>query len=400
MHKLWQKNNEELDSVVEAFETGADIIIDQKLIAYDVEGSIAHAKMLEKIEVITKDELALLIEGLTKILILLKTGEFVLELGDEDMHSKIETFLIQNYGDVGKKIHTMRSRNDQVLTALRLFTKFELGKIQANVNLLRQGFETFDKKYGAIPMPGYTHMQKAMPSSIGLWAKSFIASLEDDAKILSTALDLIDQSPLGSAAGYGLPMEIDRQYSAKLLNFQKVQENPLYCQATRGKFDAFVLSALIQALQTINKFASDVLFFTTSELGFFHASSAVTTGSSIMPQKKNLDLAELLRSKVHIVLGNYTQIVSLSSNLISGFNRDIQDAKKPLIESLEVTHDSLVATKILLENITPNHEKLEAAMTHELFATEEALKLTRAGETFRDAYKKVGQKYNKGEKNG
>lgn len=393
-HKLWSSNSS-LDQMVESFETRGDLLMDQILLPYDIEGSLAHAKMLKKIGILTSEELKKLEKGLLQILKLNDKGEFNLQIGDEDIHTKIEDYLTKKYGDTGKKIHTLRSRNDQVLTALRLYTKAETEKIQIAVKNLIKSFENFNKQFGKIPMPGYTHMQKAMPSSVNLWTESFISSLQDDLNLLSTAYTLINQSPLGSAAGFGVPIKIDRKYTASLLSFKKVQENPLYCQQSRGKFEAYVLSSLIQVLLTINKFASDVMLFSTNEFGFFNASSKITTGSSIMPQKKNLDLAELLRSKVHLVLGNYTQIVSLCSNLISGYNRDLQDTKKPTIESLEITLNSLKMTKLLLENLTPNQEKLASSMTDELFATEKALKLVLEGKSFRDAYKQVGKKYEK-----
>ena len=400
MKKLWQKNTDQLDPTIEAFETKGDLLLDQKLLIYDVYGSIAHAKMLKKIGIISGDELVKIHKGLLEILELNNKNKFILGQGDEDIHTKIENYLTENFGEVGKKVHTGRSRNDQVLTAIRLYSKVELKNIQVEVAELINSFKLFGKMYGSIPMPGYTHMQKAMPSSIGLWAGSFVAALEDDTKSLKAVYDLIDQSPLGSAAGYGVSIKLDKKYTANLLGFKKVQENPIYCQGSRGKFEAFILAALIQILLTINKFASDSLLFTTQEFGFLKPSSGVTTGSSIMPQKKNLDLAELLRSKVHLVLGNYTQIVSLSSNLISGYNRDIQDSKKPLMESLEITLESLKVAKILLENLTPDKEKLETAMTEDLFATEKALKLVLKGESFRNAYKKIGKEYEKGgEKN-
>ena len=197
-------------------------------------------------------------------------------------------------------------------------------------------------------MPGYTHMQKAMPSTVGIWADSFSSSLRDDIKLLQSIYQLIDQSPLGCAAGYGSPLPVDKKLSAKLLGFSRVQENPLYCQNSRGKFEAAIVGGLVQILLTLNKFATDVMLFSTSEFGFLNVDSAVTTGSSIMPQKKNVDVAELLRSKVHLVMGFYTGLVGLSSNLPSGFNRDMQDSKKPLMESFSITLSSLRVSKILL----------------------------------------------------
>lgn len=396
MKKLWQKNNQKLDKFIETFETKDDLVFDQKLLTFDVQGSLAHAKMLYKIGILTQKEIAALEKGLAKILELDETEKFNLQSGDEDIHTKIENFLTEFSGEVGKKIHTGRSRNDQILTALRLYSKAELIKIKQETKLLIKTFKKFKKQYGYILMPGYTHMQKAMPSSIGLWIGSFIANLKDDIKMLEGVYNLIDQSPLGSAAGYGLPIKLDKKYTAELLSFKKVQENSIYCQQSRGKFEAMILAVLIQILLTINKFSSDILLFTTQEFDFLSPSDSITTGSSIMPQKKNVDIAELLRSKVHLVLGNYTQVVSLSSNLISGFNRDLQDSKKPLMESFDTTLQSLKATKILTANIKPNQSKLQAAMTEELFATKKALKLVAQGTSFRDAYQQIGKNYVKG----
>lgn len=388
MKKLWGKEKK-LDPIIEAFETGDDLLMDQKLVLFDVQGSLAHAKMLYKVGILNKNELASLEKGLNEVQKLYKKGKFNLEYGDEDVHTKIENFLTQHYGEVGKKIHTGRSRNDQILTALRLYTKSQLVEVQKAINVLINSFEIFSKKYGDIPMPGYTHMQKAMPSTVWIWAESFVASLTDDVAFLSSVKNVIDQSPLGSAAGYGVPITLDKEYTAKLLGFSKVQENPLYCQNSKGKFEAFVLASLVNVLLTINKFASDVLLFTTSEFCFFTVSEKVTTGSSIMPQKKNVDIAELLRSKVHVVLGNYTQIVSMSSNLISGYNRDLQDIKKPLMESAEITLKSIKAANVLIKNLTPNEKVLKSAMTDDLYAADKAFDLVKKGVAFREAYQEV-----------
>jgi len=396
MKKLWEKDKTKLDPVIEAFETKEDLLMDQKLVKYDCLGSLAHAKMLCKIGILSKSELAKLEKGLLEILSLDKQGKFLLKIGDEDMHTKIENFLTEKYGplrseasEAGQKIHTGRSRNDQVLTAIRLYSKEMMENIKQDLAGLIKSFENFSKKYGSIKMPGYTHMQKAMPSSIRLWAGSFMDSLKDDSLMLNTAIKLNNQSPLGSAAGYGIPLKLDREYTAKLLGFAKVQNNPLYCQNSKGKIEAVILAALTQILLTINKFASDIMLFTTSEFNFFQASDKVTTGSSMMPQKKNPDAAELLRSKVHLILGNYIALVSLSSNLPSGYNRDLQDIKKPLLESLEITLGSLEVTKILLENLTPNKEVLKKSMTEEIFAAQKAYELVQKGMPFRKAYREV-----------
>ncbi len=399
MKKLWQKSEYKLDPVVEAFETKGDLLMDQKLLKFDVQGSLAHAKMLFKIGILSKKELEKIEKALKEILDLDRAGKFNLEMGDEDIHTKIENYITEKYGEVGQKLHTGRSRNDQVLTMIRLYGKDQLEAIELELNNLIKSFTVFSQKYGAIKMPGYTHMQKAMPSSIKIWCGSFLSSLQDDMVLLKSAMELNNQSPLGSGAGYGVPLDLDKKYSAKLLGFSKVQENPLYCQNSKGKTEAVVIAGLISILQTINKFASDMLLFTTAEFGFFVMSDKVTTGSSIMPQKKNVDLAELLRGKVSLVLGNYVQMVSLTTNLISGYNRDLQDIKKPLIESLETTLDSLKVTKILLENSTPNQEVLEKAMTPEIFAAEKALDLVKKGMPFRIAYQRIGEEVDNSETN-
>ncbi|MCR4305550.1 MAG: argininosuccinate lyase, partial [Candidatus Daviesbacteria bacterium] len=380
------------------FETKGDLLMDQKLLKYDVQGSLAHAKMLSKIGILSKKELDKLLKAFEEILKLDKAGKFNLEMGDEDIHTKIENYITYKYGEVGQKIHTGRSRNDQVLTAIRLYSKDSLKNIELELANLMKSFKDFSKKYGSIEMPGYTHMQKAMPSSVGIWAGSFLSSLEDDLSLLKAAIKLNDQSPLGSGAGYGVPLILDKKYSAKLLGFSKVQENPLYCQNSKGKIEAVIIAGLINILQTINKFASDVLLFTTAEFGFFTVAESITTGSSIMPQKKNVDLAELLRAKVHLVLGNYVQMVGLTTNLISGYNRDLQDIKKPLMDSLETTLDSLKVTNILLNSLIPNKQILEKALTPEIFAAEKALELVKKGMPLRKAYQKIGEEVSKDEK--
>ncbi len=398
MKKLWQKENDSMNTVIENFETKDDIVLDQNLTTYDIQGSLAHAKMLVKIGILKEDELQKLEQGLTEISDLHTIGKFTLEPGDEDIHTKIENYLTEKYGEVGKKIHTGRSRNDQVLTALRLYEKDHLAKVKKELVNLINIFSTFKKDYGNLPMPGYTHMQKAMPTTIGIWMQSFIDSFTDDTAVIASASDLIDQSPLGSAAGFGTTLDLDRDYTAKLLDFKKVQENPLYCQNSKGKFEAIIVSALISVMQTINKLSSDIMLFTTQEFHFFTVSDQITTGSSIMPQKKNVDIAELLRSKVHVLLGNYVQIVSMSSNLISGYNRDLQDIKKPLMESFVTTLDSLEVMGILLQNITPNKVMLETAMTDDLFATEKVMTLVKQGISFREAYQKVKETMEGGDK--
>jgi argininosuccinate lyase len=390
MKKLWQKNWQ-LDKTIEIFETKDDLIMDQKLVTYDIFGSLAHAKGLMKIDILTNQEFTTLKKGLLEILFLNQKGQFNLLTGDEDIHTKIENYLVSEYGEVGNKIHTGRSRNDQVLTAIRLYSKEELLHIWHSVHDLTYALLMFAKKYKMALMPGYSHMQKAMPSTVGMWTGAIIEGLLDDLKILHSAYKLNNQSPLGSAAGYGVPLPLNRNYTAQLLGFKKIQTNPIYCQNSRGKIEATILSALISILSDINKLANDVLLFTTSEFGYFDVEKELCTGSSIMPQKKNVDIAELLRSKVHLVLGNYVQTVSLSTNLPSGYNRDLQDTKKPFIESIELTNDSIKVATILVEHISVNKNILKQSLTPELFATHYALSLVQKGMPFREAYKQTSQ---------
>lgn len=394
MKKLWEKNWQ-LNKLIETFETKDDLNVDQKLLKYDVLGSIAHAKMLNKIGIMSKSELSLITKGLLEIAELGNNGKFTLQAGDEDIHTKIENFLTKKYGMAGKKVHTGRSRNDQVLTAIRLYSKEKLLFIWKDLLALIGSFAAFAQKYEFVPMPGYTHMQKAMPSSVGMWAASFVEALLDDVVVLKASYSLINKSPLGSAAGYGVPLNIDRNYTADLLGFNTLQTNSLYAQNSRGKLEAGVIAVLNSVLLDINKFASDILLFTTSEFGFFKVSEKLSSGSSIMPQKKNVDIAELLRSKIHLALGYYTQLISISSNLPSGYNRDLQDTKKPFIEALEVTQNSLTVANILLNNLSPDKERLEVALTADIFATHIALELVTKGVPFREAYKKVGANISK-----
>lgn len=390
MKKLWEKNKIKLDPIIEAFETKEDLLVDQKLIKFDILGSIAHAKMLKKIGILTEKELSILNQGLLEIFQLGEKGQFNLKAGEEDIHTKIENYLTDKYGIVGKKIHTGRSRNDQVLTALRLFTKEKLLFIWEELLTLIDSFQSYAKKYEFIPMPGFTHMQKAMPSSVGMWAGSFTESFLDDLILIKAAYSLIDKSPLGSAAGYGVPIQLDREYTAQILGFNSIQVNSLYTQNSRGKVEASVIAALNAVIVGINKFASDVLFFTSSELKYFEVADQLSSGSSIMPQKKNMDIAELLRSKIHLTLGYYTQLLGLYSNLISGYNRDLQDSKKPFIEALEIISDSIRVTNILIKNLTPKKDKLEQALTEEIFATHKAMELVAKGVPFRQAYQTIG----------
>lgn len=391
MKKLWQKNPEGLDPLVERFETENDLLLDHKLTKFDVYGSLAHAYMLTKIGIISSEEFGTLSNSLKRILDLDENGSFKLKFGDEDNHTKIENFLINDVGSLGGKIHTARSRNDQVLLNLRLFAKESLLEVWGQTLQFASVLNSLSQKFEEIPMPGYTHMQKAMPSSVGMWFGAYAESALDNVQLIKTSFELNNQSPLGSAASYGVPLPIDRKLVCGLLGFEKVQNNSLYCQNSRGKIESIIMFALLQTTLDISKMASDIMIFTTSEFNFFDVNKSFTSGSSIMPQKKNVDIAELLRSKVHVIESYLAQIIGITKNLPSGYNRDSQDTKKPFIEGLDLTNKVIEMAILLAKNITPKKDVLKKAMTKDLYATEKAYKLVKQGMPFRQAYLEISQ---------
>jgi argininosuccinate lyase len=395
MKKLWdKKGGMETNKVVEDYTVGVDYLLDLELLPYDVEGTMAHAKMLHKIGILNKKELGLLLEGLNKILVLWKAGKFKIAKEQEDGHTAIEAYLTKNYGDVGKKVHTGRSRNDQSLTMTRLFSKEKLGEIKAEVEFLIKSLEVQIKKYGKIKMPGYTHMQRAMPSSVGMWLGSYQSSLEDGLILLDAVAKIIDQNPLGSAAGYGENvLGLDRKFTTAELKFKRVQENPMYCAMSRGKFENMVLQAVSSIMFDIGKVSSDLLLFTTKEFNFFTLPDSFKTGSSIMPQKKNYDVLELIRGNIGIFFGYQNQIENVIKNLPAGYNRDFQLTKEPYIKGVKLALDTLRVMILVVKGLEVKKENLEAACTAELYATDEALKLVKGGKNFREAYQEIKEKY-------
>ncbi len=391
MSKLWDKGVQ-LNQQIEAFTVGDDYQLDQKLVVYDCQASKAHAGVLEKAGLLTSDEARQLKLELDVIIDLQEKGEFEITREQEDCHTAIEAHLIQKLGDVGKKIHTARSRNDQVLTALRLYYRDSLSEIEGLRTHLVESIGTFVKTYGDIPYPGYTHMQKAMPSSFALWGSAFADSMADNGILLSAVSKIVDQSPLGTAAGYGVPLELDRESSASELGFARVQENPIYAQNSRGKFEVLLIHLLSQITGDLNKIASDLILFNMSEFGFVKLPAAFCTGSSIMPQKQNPDVLELLRAKHHVVTACEFQVSSIVSNLISGYNRDLQLTKEPVMKAINITWECLEIAILLFRELGVNKDKCEAAMTEELYATEQAYELVKSGVPFRDAYQQVAQK--------
>jgi argininosuccinate lyase len=394
--KLWQKNYN-VDKEIETFTVGNDYLLDQKLVKYDCLASIAHAKMLHKIKVLKKQEVLKLVKALNGIIKMHENNKFEIKQQDEDCHTAIENFLVKKLGNVGKKIHTARSRNDQVLVALRLYEKHELVEVKSFLKQLKTSLVKTINKHGSIQIPGYTHMQKAMPSSIKMWLGSFVYAIEDDIKQLESVEKLIDQSPLGSAAGFGVPVfKIDKKMTAKELGFSKVMQNPMYCQLSRGKFEANVINVMTQIMATLNKLATDMIMFSMKEFSFISLPAKFCTGSSIMPQKKNPDVLELVKANYSVVLGEEFKVKSMVSNLISGYNRDMQLTKEPLMNSIDVTKQCIKMMTLVVSGIVfdkQNKANCKKAMTPELYATEEAYKLVKKGMSFRDAYRIVGEKY-------
>ncbi|UCH72416.1 MAG: argininosuccinate lyase [Thermoplasmatales archaeon] len=390
--KLWQKRYI-LNEKIEKFTVGNDHILDQKLVKYDCTASIAHAKMLKKIGILTSAECDKIIMILYKTITLNENKSFLIDQQDEDCHTAIENYLVKKLGDVGKKIHTARSRNDQVLTALRLYYKDEMKTIVKLVDTLVDKLNNFKDKYESVKIPGYTHMQKAMPSSVGLWAYAFVESMNDNKKLLQDISQLIDQSPLGTGAGYGLPIDVDRELTAKLLSFSKVQKNPIYVQNSRGKFESTILHGLNQIMIDLNKMSSDIMLFSMSEIGYMKLPSEICTGSSIMPHKKNPDVLELVRANYHKTISFEFEIKSIISNLVSGYNRDLQLTKEPTIKAFEITKESLEAMKIVLDQIKVDEDKCKKGMVDELYATDEVYDLVKRGIPFREAYKEITNLY-------
>lgn len=389
--KLWHKSDvTEMDHTVEEYNAGKDIQYDQELVPYDVVGSLAYAKMLHKFGILGVQELADLEKGLGEIDKLWRDGKFVLTLEDEDCHTAIEKYLVAHYGDVGKKIHTARSRNDQILVTEKLYIRDRLKEIRELAKAAALRFAMAAKKYEFLPMPGYTHTQKAMPTSVGMWLGSFAEGLVDDIRFLDNVIEIQNQNPLGTGAGYGTPFGFDRDYLSELMGFAKTQSNAIYCHNSRAKNHAMVLDACVHLMMTLNKFATDIVLFSSGQYRFFEFGDNIATGSSIMPQKKNLDVAELLRARGATVVAARAEILMNYMNKISGYHRDGQELKRPYFLGLKFTRDSLGVAAIIAKNITPAPENLYAAMTPELFATHKAFELVKGGMPFRDAYFEVG----------
>ena len=376
-----------------AFTAGKDVVLDLALIEADCLGSAAHATMLSRMPVkpvlFSKADLARILDALAGIMSLAEKGAFPITLEDQDVHLAVERHLTAKLGDLGKKIHTARSRNDQVALDLRLFARGELLKTMDEAAELARVLVAFGQAHRGVPMVGRTHMQPGMPSSVGLWATAFAESLLDDAALLMQAYELNDKSPLGSAASYGVPLPIDRQLVADLLGFSAPCHNVLYANNSRGKMESVILMAMAQVMLTLSRLAQDLMLFTMPEFGYFELPAAFCTGSSIMPQKKNPDVLELVRAKASRVKADMMAAYDLVKNSPSGYNRDLQEAKEVFMSGIQTTRSSLRIMAAMLEQTKVNRERLIAGFSPDVFATDRALELVIGGMPFRDAYHHV-----------
>lgn len=387
--KLWEKNIQ-VDKEVEAFTVGKDREMDIYLAKYDILGSMAHITMLESIGLLTKDELTLLLSELRNIYATAVRGEFMIEEGVEDVHSQVELLLTRKLGDVGKKIHSGRSRNDQVLVDLKLFTRAE---IRTLTELTKELFDVLlqqSERYKDVLLPGYTHLQVAMPSSFGLWFGAYAESLADDLQLMQAAYKVCNRNPLGSAAGYGSSFPLNRQLTTDLLGFDSMNYNVVYAQMGRGKMERTVAFAMAGIAATLSKLAFDACMFNSQNFGFIKLPDQFTTGSSIMPHKKNPDVFELTRAKCNKIQGLPQQITLIGNNLPSGYFRDLQIIKELFVPAFDELKDCLRMVAHMMREVKVNADILQDEKYALLFSVEEVNRRVLAGTPFRDAYKQVG----------
>ena len=388
-NKLWQKNVE-LNKEIEKFTVGKDRELDVFLAPYDVLGSMAHITMLESINLLTSSELEVLLKELKNIYRLAESGKFVIEDGVEDVHSQVELMLTRKLGDAGKKIHSGRSRNDQVLVDLKLFSRAGIHSIAQESKKLFDELQKQSEKYKNVLMPGYTHTQIAMPSSFGLWYGAYAESLADDMQLLLAAWRVANRNPLGSAAGYGSSFPLNRTMTTKLLGFESMDYNVVYAQMGRGKTERTIAFAIASIAGTISKLAFDACMFNSQNFGFIHLPTECTTGSSIMPHKKNPDVFELIRAKCNKLQTLPSQITAIMNNLICGYSRDLQTIKEVFMPAFGELLDCIRMTAYIVERTEVNEHILENPLYDPIFSVEEVNRRVIAGTPFREAYKQVG----------
>jgi len=394
--KLWDKGFS-TDKKIDLFTVGNDRVLDLLLAKYDVMGNLAHAQMLHKIGLLSADELTAIKAELEAITIKINDRTFTIESNFEDVHSKIEFLLTEKLGDTGKKIHTARSRNDQVLVDIHLFVKDALKEIMDETDGLFDLLITLANRYQAVLLPGYTHLQIAMPSSFGLWFSAYAETLIDDLYFVKAAFKMADQNPLGSAAGYGSSFPIDRDFTTKALNFSTLKYNSVAAQMSRGKLEKGVAFALSAVASTLSKMSMDICLYMNQNFAFISFPDELTTGSSIMPHKKNPDVFELIRAKCNKLQALPYEFTLITNNLPSGYHRDLQLLKEGLIPAFSTLKSCLEMLSYSLKNIKVNTAILEDEKYNNLFSVETVNKLVQSGVPFRDAYKMVGKEVAKGQ---
>ena len=383
--KLWNNKTSNISEEITSFLAGEDIELDKFIFIYDVDASLAHVKALQSIGIIKKNELTKLSKALKVLRTKFINGTFKLTNKYEDCHSAIEFYLTKELGDLGKKVHTGRSRNDQVMVAMRLFAKKNLIEFKIKNKLIAETFLNLAKKHKDLPMPGYTHLQRAMPSSWGLWFSSYAESFIDNVDLINNTIDWVDSNPLGSAAGYGVAIPLNRDLVTKELGFSRTQLNSLYVQNSRGKYEMQILNTLKQSMLDIRKFSWDMSLFLSQEFDLLSIDSKYSTGSSIMPNKNNPDVIEILRANYSILAGFSSELENLLS-LPSGYHRDLQLTKRSLINGFQTSLKSLDIIPALLKTIKINKTNSNKYIDHEMKMTDKVYSLVSDGVPFRDAY--------------
>lgn len=388
--KLWEKESLHTPQWLMEFTAGNDQVLDIELAEFDVIGSLAHAEMLSKVGLLSTEEFVLLERELKEVLATIRSGNFKIEDGVEDVHSQIEILLTRSLGDVGKKIHSARSRNDQVLTDIKLYSKAQLRKITSAVDKLFNVLQQKSEEHKDILIPGYTHLQAAMPSSFGLWFGAYAESLCDDMELIIAAYNVANKNPLGSGAGYGGSLPIDRSLTTNLMDFESMNYNVVYAQMTRGKSEKITSVALAGIAATLSRLAMDICLYTSQNFGFVSFPDTLTTGSSIMPHKKNPDVFELIRAKCNRLQALPNEFTLLLSNLPSGYHRDLQLTKEMLFPAFKELNSCLQAATFMLKEIRVNGETINEEKYKFIFSVEAVNQLVLEGVPFREAYQKVG----------
>lgn len=385
---IWDKGSSKVDEKIHQFTAGDDVVLDRQLIRYDIEASLAHVRGLGRIDVLDASEVEALVGALGELDAAFVAGEFILDDRFEDGHSAIEAYLTEKLGDTGKKVHAGRSRNDQILVAQRLFLRdalSDLGDICAEIAEACLDRAEADKD---VAMPGYTHLQRAVPSSLGMWFAAYAEAFIDDAGLAESTLEWLNANPLGTAAGYGVNLPLDRAGVSEDLGFDRLQLNPIYAQNSRGKFELQAVMAYLQTLLDLRRLAWDLSLFTTSEFAFVDLADAYTTGSSIMPNKRNPDVVELLRASTSPAIGALNELLSLLS-LPAGYHRDLQNTKGPVLRAIAAGARALALVPELIKTLSFDAVRMQEAIDGPMHATDRAVELTTSGMPFRDAYRQV-----------